>query len=123
LRLRLNADLVTLSIGDKGVGLVGEVGVENIVKTFIEAGFRSILSTVWELQDRAAAELMSDFHAHRGCGREKGALREAQLTMLNSSVPLRFWAGFELDGEVDSAAAGVCAYASGAQEDSTTAMP
>ena len=38
--LRLNADLVTLSACDTGVGPVGEEGVENIVNAFIEAGRR-----------------------------------------------------------------------------------
>ena len=36
--LRLNADLVTLSACDTGVGPVGEEGVENIVNAFIDGG-------------------------------------------------------------------------------------
>ncbi len=98
--LRLNADLVTLSACNTGVGPVGEEGVENIVNAFIEAGAQSVVSTLWEVEDHAAAELMADFYANLGRHEAKAeALRQAQLTMLKSGSPPYYWAGFELDGE------------------------
>jgi len=98
--LRLNADLVTLSACDTGVGPVGEEGVENVVNAFIEAGAQSVVSTLWELQDHSTAELMANFYAHLGRHEGKAeALRQAQLAMLNSGAPPYYWAGFELDGE------------------------
>ena len=98
--LRLNADLVTLSACDTGVGPVGEEGVENIVNAFIEAGAQSVVSTLWELEDHATAQLMANFYAHLGRHEGKAeALRQAQLEMLNSGAPPYYWAGFELDGE------------------------
>ena len=70
------------------------------MNAFIEAGSRSVVSTLWELQDHATAELMSNFYAHLGRGEEKAeALRQAQLTMLHSGAPPYYWAGFELDGD------------------------
>jgi CHAT domain-containing protein len=102
--LHLSAGLVTLSACDTGVGPTGEEGVENIVNAFIEAGSRSVVSTLWEIQDHAAAELMSNFYAHLGHGEGKGeALRRAQLKILNSGAPPYYWAGFELDGEPNTA--------------------
>lgn len=101
--LRLNADLVTLSACNTGVGPVGEEGVENIVNAFIEAGAQSVVSTLWEVEDHAAAELMADFYANLGRHEAKAeALRQAQLTMLKSGSPPYYWAGFELDGEPSS---------------------
>ena len=101
--LRLNADLVTLSACDTGVGPVGEEGVENIVNAFIEAGAQSVVSTLWELEDHATAELMANFYAHLGRHEGKAeALRQAQLAMLKSGAPPYYWAGFELDGEPSS---------------------
>ena len=101
--LRLNADLVTLSACDTGVGPVGEEGVENIVNAFIEAGGQSVVSTLWELQDHSTAELMANFYAHLGRREGKAeALRQAQLAMLNSGAPPYYWAGFELDGDPNS---------------------
>jgi CHAT domain-containing protein len=91
--LRLNADLVTLSACDTGVGPVGEEGVENVVNAFIEAGAQSVVSTLWELQDHSTAELMANFYAHLGRHEGKAeALRQAQLAMLNSGASPYYWA-------------------------------
>jgi CHAT domain-containing protein len=98
--LRLDANLVTLSACDTGVGPVGEEGVANIVNAFIEAGAQSVVSTLWELEDHATAHLMTVFYQHLGRHEEKAeALRQAQVEMLNSGAPPYYWAGFELDGE------------------------
>ena len=105
--LHLNADLVTLSACNTGIGPVGEEGVENIVNAFIEAGSRSVVSTLWELQDHATADLMSNFYGHLGHGEEKAeALRQAQLTMLKSGAPPYYWAGVELDGDPNGTLSG-----------------
>jgi CHAT domain-containing protein len=105
--LHLNADLVTLSACNTGIGPVGEEGVDNIVNAFIEAGSRSVVSTLWELQDHAIADLMSNFYKHLGRGEQKAeALRQAQLTMLNSGAPPYYWAGFELDGDPNGTLSG-----------------
>jgi CHAT domain-containing protein len=101
--LRLNADLVTLSACDTGVGPVGEEGIENIVNAFISAGAQSVVSTLWDVEDHATAELMTDFYANLGRHEAKAeALRQAQLTMLKSGSQPYYWAGFELDGEPSS---------------------
>ena len=99
-RLPLNASLVTLSACDTGVGPVGEEGVVNIVNAFIEAGAQSVISTLWEVEDRATAKFMIDFYQQLGKGEGKAeALRQAQLDMLHSGAPPYYWAGFELVGE------------------------
>jgi CHAT domain-containing protein len=98
--LRLNANLVTLSACDTGIGPVGEEGVENIVNAFIDAGAESVVSTLWEVEDQATEELMADLYANLGHQEGKAeALRQAQLAMLKSGSPPYYWAGFELDGE------------------------
>lgn len=61
------------------------------------------MSTLWEVEDQATAELMAGLYAN--LGREEGkaeALRQAQLGMLKSGAPPYYWAGFELDGEPSS---------------------
>lgn len=99
-RLRLNANLVTLSACNTGVGPIGEEGVANIVNAFIEAGSQSVVSTLWELEDHATAHLMTVFYDHLGRHEGKAeSLRQAQLEMLKSGVPPYYWAGFVLDGE------------------------
>jgi CHAT domain-containing protein len=98
--LRLNADLVTLSACNTGVGPVGEEGAENIVNAFFEAGAQSVVSTLWELEDHATAQLMTNFYEHLSRREGKAeALRQAQLDMLKAGSPPYYWAGFQLDGE------------------------
>jgi CHAT domain-containing protein len=99
-KLPLNATLVTLSACNTGVGEVGEEGVANIVNAFIEAGAQSVVSTLWDMEDRATAKLMISFYRHLSDGKGKAdALRESQIELLKSGNPPYFWAGFELDGE------------------------
>jgi len=100
--LHLNADLVTLSACDTGVGQVGEEGVADIENAFIEAGAQSVVSALWGVNDQATADLMIDFYRQLGRGKSKAAaLKQAQLDMLKSGQPPSSWAGFELDGEPD----------------------
>ncbi|MFP5205379.1 MAG: CHAT domain-containing protein [Acidobacteriota bacterium] len=99
-QLPLNASLVTLSACNTGIGPVGEEGIANIVNAFIEAGAQSVVSTFWEVEDRATAQLMMDFYQHLGHNEGKAdSLRHAQLDMLHSGAPPYYWAGFELVGE------------------------
>ncbi len=98
--LHLNANLVTLSACNTGLGPVGEEGVANIVNAFIEAGSQSVVSALWELEDHSTTHLMTVFYEHLGRHEERAeALRQAQLEMLNSGSPPYYWAGFVLDGE------------------------
>jgi CHAT domain-containing protein len=99
-QFHLNASLVTLSACDTGVGPVGEEGVADIVNAFIQAGAQSVVSTLWEIDDQATAQLMVDFYGQLGRGSTKAdALRQAQIEMMKSGEPPYYWAGFELDGE------------------------
>ena len=98
--LRLNADLVTLSACNTGVGPVGEAGIANIVNAFIEAGATTVMSTLWEVEDHATSQLMTRFYAHLERHEEKAqALRQAQVEMLASGAPPSDWAGFEVVGD------------------------
>ena len=98
--LNLNASLVTLSACDTGVGPTGLAGVANLANAFIEAGARTVVSTLWELDDRATAKLMTDFYARLAGGTEKGeALALAQLSLANAGVAPYYWASFEVVGD------------------------
>jgi CHAT domain-containing protein len=100
--LHLKAKLVTLSACDTGVGPVAEDGVNNLVNAFIEAGADSVVSTLWELEDRSTENLMSIFYsqlAHET--RKVDALRSAQLDLLNEGLPPYFWASFQIVGDPD----------------------
>jgi CHAT domain-containing protein len=98
--LHLNAKLVTLSACNTGVGPVGEAGVANLVNAFIEAGADSVVSTLWELEDRSTEQLMAAFYAKLALrNRKVDALRLAQLELLDTGAPPYFWAAFQIVGD------------------------
>jgi CHAT domain-containing protein len=104
LRLRLGADLVVLSACDTAVGrLQGEEGIANLSRAFLLAGAKSVISTLWTLDDTAAPYLMKRFYAHLAERMTiRDALRAAKLDMLNTYGPSAalpyYWAGFKVEG-------------------------
>jgi CHAT domain-containing protein len=80
-RLRLQASLVTLSACQTGRSVVGG-GDEllGLMRAFLYAGAKSLALTLWAVEDRSAAALMTAFYEKLSQGWEKGAaLRHAQL--------------------------------------------
>lgn len=105
--LALNADLVTLSACDTGVGrLQGEEGNASLQRAFLLAGARATLSTLWTADDTFTAALIKQFYRNLADGMDKGsALRKAKLDLMSKfgdrALPY-YWAGFVLDGESSS---------------------
>jgi CHAT domain-containing protein len=103
-RVRLDADLVTLSACKTGLGAeMGGEGLLGLTRAFQYAGARTVLASLWSVSDRSTAELMRRFYGFLQQGDSKdNALRMAQLAMIHSgglnSQPLR-WAGFQLTGD------------------------
>jgi CHAT domain-containing protein len=103
-RSRLAADLVTLSACDTGVGrLQGEEGIMNLARSFLVAGAKSVMASLWEVDDRSTATLMAHFYKHVASGQTIAeSLRDAQKEMLtefgNEAKPY-FWSGFTVIGD------------------------
>jgi CHAT domain-containing protein len=101
---RIAADVVTLSACDTATGrLQGEEGVMNLARMFLVAGAKSVLATLWSVDDRSTATLMSRFYKHLGAGRPVAeALRHAQLDFLKEFGDYThpyFWGGFSVIGD------------------------
>jgi CHAT domain-containing protein len=100
--LRLHADLVVLSACDtaRGRELAGE-GLLGLTRAFQYAGARSVVASLWEVPDRATAELMARFHGHLRAGDGKAeALRAAQAELAaGRAAEPYYWAGFQLYGD------------------------
>jgi CHAT domain-containing protein len=105
-RLDLDADLVVLSgcrtaLGRevRGEGLVG------LTRGFFAAGARSLVATLWPVQDRAAADLMDRFYRHLLDPDHPlppaAALRAAQLELMRRPAQgdPYFWAAFAAYGD------------------------
>ena len=108
-RMRLDADLVTLSACESALGAeIGSEGLFGLTRAFEYAGARSVLASLWKVGDEATLELMTRFYANLKAGQPKDeALRNAQLTLIRASengLPARLalpvhWAAFQLDGD------------------------
>jgi len=103
--IKLNADLVTLSSCQTGLGelLRGE-GIEGINRAFFYAGSSSILMSLWPVNDEASCQLMERFYTHlRSYNSIMDALRKAKLEMIESDVLSHpyYWAGFIASGKAD----------------------
>jgi CHAT domain-containing protein len=102
--LDLDADLVVLSACETALGreVRGE-GLIGLTQGFLAAGARSLVASLWQVPDRATAELMTKFYGFmlNDGMRPAAALREAQLW---SAAQPRFrdpyfWGGFVLVGD------------------------
>lgn len=90
LALRLDAGLVVLSACDTARGAVvrGE-GVQSLAWAFLHAGSRSVIASLWRLEDDSAKDVMKEFYGLHLDGRlhPAKALREAKLQLRRSSEP------------------------------------
>jgi CHAT domain-containing protein len=106
-RLRLNAELTTLSACDTGVGkLQGQEGVSNLVEAFLVAGSKSVVASLWSADDTFASALMDRFYQRLGEGEDtSSALRSAKLDLLakyGDQVSPFYWAAFVAVGETST---------------------
>ena len=102
-RMRIDADLVTLSACDSGLGKeMGGEGLIGLTRAFQYAGARSVLASLWKVEDKATGELMKRFYTYLKAGKTKDeALRQAQIDLIHSaevSQP-KDWAAFQLNGD------------------------
>ncbi|MBP7865601.1 MAG: CHAT domain-containing protein [Acidobacteria bacterium] len=87
--MRLDADLVTLSACDTGLGkAAGGEGMIGLTRAFQYAGARTVVASLWEVSDDATVELMRGFYRQLRRGRPvDDALREAQVRMIRKAPP------------------------------------
>ncbi len=102
--LDLSAELTVLSACQTALGkdVRGE-GLVGLTHGFMSAGSKTVVASLWKVDDRATASLMADFyHSMLQKGMPTGAaLRAAKLKTMQDKrwhAPY-FWAGFVLQGE------------------------
>lgn len=105
-KLRLRARLVTLSACETALGaeaepLPGE-GVEALARAFMLAGAKSVLATLWNVQDEPAAALVENFYRQLKPGGAPDlatALFLAKAAVRQKYKYRQYWTGFILIGD------------------------
>jgi CHAT domain-containing protein len=109
---RLDADLVCLTGCQTALGMrAASQGLLGLQQAFFRAGARSVLVSLWPVDDAATALLMKEFYRRlptaTGPGARAEALREAQRAVRDWRAPggarpyahPAYWAGFTLVGD------------------------
>ncbi|WP_170110647.1 CHAT domain-containing protein [Flavilitoribacter nigricans] len=106
--LQLNADLVVLSACETGIGELrqGE-GIISLARAFSYAGAKSLITSLWKIDDQHTQQLMAGFYAYLNAGVSKdSSLRRAKLDYLKThsgreAFPAN-WSGFVAIGDTSS---------------------
>ncbi len=98
-----NVSLVTLSACQTSLGEKDPLSgsdIATLATAFSIAGSRSILASLWKVDDRATTELMVEFYTQLLAGKNKAeALRGAQTKLAGKGLSPDKWAAFELIGD------------------------
>lgn len=98
--LELNADMVVLSACETGIGELQEgEGIVSLASGFAYAGAKSIVTTLWSVNDAQTKDIMVRFYQYLDQGLPKNeALYQAKLDYINESPNAKahpfYWAGY-----------------------------
>jgi CHAT domain-containing protein len=103
--LRLDADLVTLSACETGLGKIsrGE-GIIGLTRALLYAGARNVMVSLWKVADASTGDLMVNFYTNileaRKNTRISAAMREAKLSMIKDQKYANpyYWSPFIMVG-------------------------
>jgi CHAT domain-containing protein len=100
--LRLDADLVTLSACETGLGKIANGDdVVGLTRGFLYAGASTIVASLWQVDDQATSYLMTRFYDNLKAGDKREALRQAQLDARKRYAHPYYWAAFQLTGNAN----------------------
>ena len=97
--LELNADLVTLSACQTGLGKLEAGELIGLNRAFIYAGTHALVSALWRVDDLSTSVLMKHFYRNYVTMNKAKSLRQAQLIVKKDFPHPSYWAGFSLTGD------------------------
>ena len=98
----LRARLVVLSCCHSGRGEVKSEGVVGIARSFLCAGARSVLVSLWAIDDEATMVFMNSFYQHLADGKSASVALHQAMKSLRESLEfhaVKYWAPFVLIGD------------------------
>ena len=99
---KVHAKLVVLSCCNSGRGKIKVEGVVGIARAFLGAGTRSVIATLWKIDDEATLAFMRHFYEHLAAGQSASkSLHQAMKWMRESEKfnAVKHWAPFVLIGD------------------------
>ena len=99
---KLRARLVVLSCSHSAQGTVSAEGVVGIARAFLGAGARSVLASLWGIDDKATMVFMRIFYNHLKDGNSASVSLHRARNYLRESEEfsaVRYWAPFVLIGD------------------------
>jgi CHAT domain-containing protein len=98
-KLKLNADLVVLSACDTGRGTISGDGVLGLSRSWMVAGAKNVLVSLWAVNDTSTSVLMEQFYGALAVESDPAlALRSAILKTMEQYPSPYDWAAFTLMG-------------------------
>ena len=100
--LKLRARLVVLSCSHSAQGKITPEGVVGIGRAFLGAGARSVLVSLWGVDDEATMEFMKSFYEHLARGQSASMALNLAMKCLRESekfCAVKHWAPFVLIGD------------------------
>lgn len=97
--LTLNADLVTLSACQTGLGRLEAGELIGLNRAFMYAGTHTLVSALWRVDDLATSLLMKHFYRNYAHLDKATSLRQAQLLVKKDFPHPAYWSGLVLVGD------------------------
>ncbi|MCP9442829.1 MAG: tetratricopeptide repeat protein [Nitrospira sp.] len=97
--LTLNADLVTLSACQTGLGRLEAGELIGLNRAFMYAGTHTLVSALWRVDDLATSLLMKHFYRNYANLDKAMSLRQAQLLIKKDFPHPAYWSGLVLVGD------------------------
>ena len=97
-KVQVRAKLVVLSCCHSGCGQIRTEGVVGIARAFLGSGARSVLVSLWALEDRATQQLMSLFYENLVRGEKASKCLHKVMNWMrdNGFTKVSEWAPFML---------------------------
>ena len=100
--VQLRARLVVLSYSHSGQGEIKAEGVVGIARAFLGAGARSVLVSLWAIDDEATMMFMKVFYRHLSKRKSASVSLHRAMKFLRESEKfsaMKYWAPFVLIGD------------------------
>ena len=100
--VQLRARLVVLSCCHSGQGEIKAEGVVGIARAFLGAGARSVIVSLWAIDDKATLEFMKIFYQKLSKGKSASVSLNRAMKFLRESEKfseVKYWAPFVLIGD------------------------